>query len=123
MDWDPDFKEKTWYFYTNRSTLWRLRLDESYRFREYAEKLRDFVWYDKEQDYEWFLNHLLNASETDQILSEFIEVSKAPYSIDDLIASGVFLTPEAIRSSMLYGALETSMNSARIWSVSLAFNR
>ena len=37
-----------------------------------AEKLKDFVWYDREQDYDWFLNHLLNASETDQILSEFI---------------------------------------------------
>lgn len=96
VEWDPDFKDKTWYFYTNRSTLWRLRLDDSYRFQEYAEKLRDFVWYDKDQDYDWFLNHLLNASETDQVLSEFIEVSKAPYSVDDLIASGVFLTHEEL---------------------------
>jgi 5-methylcytosine-specific restriction protein B len=96
VEWDPDFQEKTWYFYTNRSTLWRLRLDDSYKFKEYAEKLRDFIWYDREQDYDWFLNHVLNASETDQILSEFIEVSKAPYSIDDLIASGVFLTTEEL---------------------------
>ena len=96
VEWDPDFKEKTWYFYTNRSTIWRLRLDENYRFREYAEKLKDFVWYDREQDYDWFLNHMLNASDTDQILSEFIEVSKAPYSIDDMIASGVFLSKEEL---------------------------
>ena len=96
VEWEPDFKEKTWYFYTNRSTIWRLRLDDNYRFKEYAEKLKEFVWYDKEQNYDWFLNHLLNASETDQILSEFIEVSKAPYSIDDLIASGVFLPKEEL---------------------------
>ena len=98
VEWDPDFKEKIWYFYTNRSTLWRLRLDDSYKFREYAERLRDFIWYDREQDYDWFLNHLLSASETDQVLSEFIEVSKAPYSIDDLIAAGVFLTPEELEN-------------------------
>jgi 5-methylcytosine-specific restriction protein B len=94
VEWDPDFKEKSWYFYTNRSTLWRLRLDDSYKFKEYAEKLRDFVWYDKEQDYDWFLTHLQQASETDQILSEFIEVGRQPYSTADLIASGVFLTEE-----------------------------
>ncbi|RPI93295.1 MAG: hypothetical protein EHM40_10250, partial [Chloroflexi bacterium] len=88
VEWDPDFEEKAWYFYTNRTTLWRLRLDESYRFREYAEKLKDFVWYGQEQDYDWFLNHQLNVGETDQVLSEFIEVSKPPYSIDDMIASG-----------------------------------
>ncbi len=96
VEWDPDFKEKTWYFYTNRSTLWRLRTDESYKFKEYAEKLRNFVWYDKEQDYDWFLNHLLQASETDQILSEFIEVSKLPYGVDDLIGSGVFMPKEEL---------------------------
>jgi len=96
VEWDPDFKEKSWYFYTNRSTLWRLRIDDSYKFKEYAEKLRDFVWYGKEQDYDWFLTHLQQASETDQILSEFIEVGRQPYSTADLIASGVFLTEEEL---------------------------
>ncbi len=96
VEWDPDFEEKTWYFYTNRNTIWRLRLDENYRFREFAARLRDFVWYEQEQDYDWFLNHLVNASETDQILSEFIEVTKPPYSSDDLLASGVFLDKEEL---------------------------
>ncbi|HMB22257.1 MAG TPA: hypothetical protein VKP08_05490, partial [Anaerolineales bacterium] len=96
VEWDPDFEEKPWYFYTNRGTLWRLRLDESYRFREYAERLKDFVWYGREQDYDWFLNHQLNANETDQVLSEFIEVTKPPYSIDDLTASGVFLMKDEL---------------------------
>ncbi len=96
VEWDPAFEEKSWYFYTNRGTIWRLRLDESYRFREYAERLKDFIWYGKEQDYEWFLNHQLSANETDQVFSEFIEVTKPPYSIDDMIASGVFLTKEEL---------------------------
>ena len=57
VEWDPDFQEKDWYFYTNRRSVWRLRHESTYRFHEYAERLRDFVWYDKEQDYDWFLKH------------------------------------------------------------------
>jgi 5-methylcytosine-specific restriction enzyme B len=98
VEWDPDFKEKSWYFYTNRNTIWRLRMDDSYKFKEYAEKLRDFVWYGKEQDYDWFSKHLQQASETDQILSEFIEVGRQPYSTADLMASGVFLTEEELEN-------------------------
>ena len=96
VEWEPNFKEKPWYFYTNRSTLWRLRTDDSYRLKEYAERLRDFVWYGREQDYEWFRNRLLQVNEKDQILSEYIEVGRPPYSIDDLIASGVFLTEDEV---------------------------
>lgn len=92
VEWDPDFKEKFWYFYTNRNMLWRLKMDDNYRLKEYAEKLRDFVWHGREQDYEWFSQRLLNVSETDQILSDYIEAGRPPYNIDDLIASGVFLT-------------------------------
>src|SRR5215207_2685508 len=92
VEWDTDFKEKIWYFYTNRNTIWRLRTDEHYRLKEYAEKLRDFVWYGRDQDYDWFSKRLLDVSETDQILSEYIEAGRPPYNIDDLIGSGVFLT-------------------------------
>ena len=97
VEWDPDFKEKTWYFYTNRNTIWHLRTDDNYRLKEYAEKLRDFVWFGKEQDYDWFRRRFLSLRETDHILSEYIESSKPPYSIEDLIASGVFLTEEELK--------------------------
>src|SRR5919108_4689125 len=97
VEWDPDFKEKTWYFYTNRNTIWHLRTDDSYRLKEYAEKLRDFVWFGKEQDYDWFRRRFLSLRETDHILSEYIESSKPPYGIEDLIASGVFLTEEELK--------------------------
>lgn len=97
VEWDPDFKEKTWYIYTNRNTIWHLRTDDNYRLKEYAEKLRDFVWYGKEQDYDWFRKRFLSLRETDHILSEYIEASKPPYSIEDLIASGVFLTEEELK--------------------------
>jgi 5-methylcytosine-specific restriction protein B len=97
VEWDPNFKEKTWYFYTNRNTIWQLRTDDNYRLKEYAEKLRDFVWHGKEQDYDWFRKRFLSLRETDHILAEYIESSKPPYSIEDLMASGVFLTEEELK--------------------------
>jgi 5-methylcytosine-specific restriction protein B len=97
VEWDPNFEEKYWYFYVNRNALWRLRMDENYRFIEYAEKLRDFVWYGREQDYEWFCDRMSHDSEKDQIPSEDYESGQPPYSIDDLIASGVFLTEDEVK--------------------------
>jgi 5-methylcytosine-specific restriction protein B len=97
VEWDPNFEEKYWYFYVNRNALWRLRMDENYRFIEYAEKLRDFVWYGREQDYEWFCDRMSHYSEKDQIPSEDYEAGQPPYSIDDLIASGVFLTEDEVK--------------------------
>ena len=91
VEWDSTFEEKVWYFYTNRNTIWHLRTDDSYRLKEYAQKLRDFVWYGREQDHDWFRKRFLSLRETDHILSEYIEASKPPYSIEDLVASGVFL--------------------------------
>lgn len=96
VEWDTRFEGKTWYFYTNRNTIWHLRTDDNYRLREYAQKLRDFVWDGREQDYEWFRKRFLSLRETDHILSEYIEASKPPYSIEDLVASGVFLSEDEL---------------------------
>jgi 5-methylcytosine-specific restriction protein B len=89
VEWDSDFKQKDWYFYTYRATVWQLKLDENYRFLEYSKRLVDFVWNDEPQDYEWFLKKWFG---NDDLLDkpEGSKVSN-PYSIDDIIASGVFL--------------------------------
>lgn len=96
VEWEQGFEEKDWYFYTNRSTLWHLRLDKEYKYPELSSKLRDFVWYGKDQNYDWFLSLWNGGNE--------IEVGKLkavrdiqPYSIDDLIASGVFLEEDEIK--------------------------
>ena len=92
VEWDPDFKEKSWYFYTNRNTVWRLRTDNNY-----AKKLRDFVWYGKEQDYDWFMKRWQTTDETDEPVDEESGGVRQPYSIEDLIASGVFLTEAELK--------------------------
>ena len=100
VEWDPHFKEKSWYFYTNRNTVWRLRTDTNYRFIEYAKRLRDFVWYGKEQDYDWFMKRWQDADKTDETVDEDSDGVKQPYSIEDVIASGVFLTEAELKQML-----------------------
>jgi hypothetical protein len=95
VEWDQNFKEKEWYFFTHRSTLWHLRLDDEYKNKDLSEKLRDFVWYGKEQNYDWFLSVWGGGNELKEEKVEEREIQ--PYSIDDLIASGVFLEEEEIK--------------------------
>jgi 5-methylcytosine-specific restriction protein B len=97
VEWDPDFTEKNWYFYTNRRTVWRLRLDPKYRFLEYAERLRDFVWHGKEQDYTWFLRHWQDGTPVESTTDEETDRIRRPYSVEDLVAAGVFLGEADLR--------------------------
>jgi 5-methylcytosine-specific restriction protein B len=96
VEWDPNFEEKDWYFFTNRKAIWRLRTDVSYRYKEFAERLRDFVWLGKEQDYDWFLKHVQNGSNVDENADEDARKTRKPYSVEDLITAGAFLSEEEI---------------------------
>lgn len=97
VEWDQNFREKDWYCYTNRSTLWHLRVDKDYKHLDLSEKLRDFVWYDKKQDYPWWIERWgINDDEDEEIADTDIEVVKKPYSIEDMVASGIFLSEDEI---------------------------
>lgn len=52
VDWDKNFIPKEWYFFTSRETMWSLS-DSKY---QSAKKLIEFIDFNKEQDYKWFLN-------------------------------------------------------------------
>ncbi|MBI2331659.1 MAG: AAA family ATPase, partial [Chloroflexi bacterium] len=100
VEWEQNFKEKDWYFYTNRSTLWHLRMDKEYLLLDLSVKLRDFAWYGKEQDYAWWVKRWGIFEETENLSKEDMETVNPPYSIEDLVASGVFL-PEAELAQIL----------------------
>jgi 5-methylcytosine-specific restriction enzyme B len=100
VEWDPDFTEKSWYFYTNRRTVWRLRLDAKYRFVEYAERLRDFVWHGREQDYGWFLRQWQDDITISGFVDEEAQRAHKPYSVEDLLASGVFVSEQELRQML-----------------------
>lgn len=93
VEWDPNFQEKTWYFFTNRNTVWHLRTDDDYVHKKYSTQLIAFVWHDKAQDYEWFCKQWWEQDNISNLSSSLVmpEVTKQPYSTEDVIASGVFL--------------------------------
>lgn len=96
VEWDPSFEEKPWYFFTNRKAIWRLRMDAGYRFREFAERLRDFVWFGKDQDYEWFLKHAQDDATIDDSADDESKQVRRPYGVQDLISAGAFVSEDEI---------------------------
>jgi len=100
VEWDPDFQEKSWYFYTNRNTVWHLQTNDDYKFKEYSQRLIDFVWYGNEQDYDWFWKQWWQWKTGRDTKHDAPSISSLlalePYSIEDIIASGVFLTKEEL---------------------------
>ena len=106
VEWDSDFEVKNWFFYTERSTIWRLNLTDDYTLIEYSRKLVDFIWNDKQQNYEWFLKQWYGEQTNDtqeKIISRYF------YSIDDIINSGAFLDKKEIEN-----ILETIENKKNI---------
>jgi 5-methylcytosine-specific restriction enzyme B len=87
VEWDRKFEAKTWYFFTNRTTVWLLRRDAEYNLKEYSIKLIDFIWYDKPQDYDWFIKRWWPDG-GDPLPGD----GPVPYSVADIVASGVFLS-------------------------------
>ena len=56
VDWDEEWAPKDWYFFTYQATNWKLKLDESYQYKEYAERLIRFAFNNIPQDVNWFLS-------------------------------------------------------------------
>jgi 5-methylcytosine-specific restriction protein B len=98
VEWDPDFKPKTWYFFTYRATIWHLRNDEDPKWQKAINQLIDFTWFGGEQDYEFFVELYLGEKldQGEKSYSEVFLTETEPYSIDDIIASGVFLSRNEI---------------------------
>ena len=98
VDWDPTFTPKDWFFYTNQQTIWRLKTDEKYGLLDLSTRLIDFIWNDQPQDYDWFCKRWWGdevKQDEDNTLDEV--KTRIPYGIDDIIASGVFLTEEELQ--------------------------
>lgn len=97
VEWERNFTERDWYFYTNRSTVWKLRLDDEYKFKQLAEQLRDFVWYGSQQDHAWFVKNWYQGEEALATKSKRkIEHANQPYNLEDILSSGVFLRHEQL---------------------------
>ncbi|MBL8090805.1 MAG: AAA family ATPase [Anaerolineales bacterium] len=96
VEWDNNFEQKFWYFYTYQKTLWKLNLDIEHKNIKFSEMLRDFVWYGQNQDYDTFTNIWWKEFEIEEPENNEIAV-KPPYSIGDILTSGIFLTESEIK--------------------------
>ncbi len=83
VEWDTDFEQRTWYFYTFRGTIWHLQKDH-----KYAKRLIAFAFDAAEQDYDWFGNEWWGAG----------TVNTRPYSVDDIVAAGAFMERDRIEA-------------------------
>src|SRR5690606_9807767 len=92
VEWEPDFQPRDWYFFTNRSTVWRIRTDSEYGLREYALRLVNFVWGGAEQDYGWFVEDWYGEEKPpwSLITTEGTELTQ-PYGVEDVLADGAFM--------------------------------
>lgn len=92
VEWEPDFQPREWYFFTNRSTVWRVRTDTGYGLREYALRLVDFVWEGASQDYGWFVDEWYEAEQTivPKLTAEDADLTE-PYGVEDVLSDGAFM--------------------------------
>lgn len=93
VEWSQNFTEKSWFFYTNRSTVWHLNPDGKNVWKEPAEKLKNFVWYGQIQDYEWFCKQWWDTEKSTNGAQKPIN---GVYGIEDILASGVFLSEQEL---------------------------
>lgn len=100
VEWDPDFEIRTWYFYTARTTVWKLQTSKNYKLHDLSRRLVDFIWNGKEQDYQFFCDKWWGAEKqslldlTADTLGD-VEISKirtSAYGVDDIVAAGVFVS-------------------------------
>ena len=95
VEWDDDFKIKEWFFFTSRNTIWEIKLSDDYSLIKYSRKLIDFIWKDKPQDYEWFLEEWYGKKPPTVEQDKEI-ISHELYSIDDIVKSDIFLEKHEI---------------------------
>jgi 5-methylcytosine-specific restriction protein B len=96
VEWDaPLTTPRAWYFYTGRSTVWRLRKED-----EFARRLIRFAFGGEEQDYKFFISKWWGEPEATKPSLHEIGETAEPYAAADLIADGVFLSEAEIESAL-----------------------
>ena len=91
VDWDEEWVPKDWYFFTYQATVWKLKLDENYPHKEYAERLIRFAFNNIPQDINWFVKRWYADPIVPILPGDELATAPRPYSIDDIISGGAFV--------------------------------
>jgi 5-methylcytosine-specific restriction protein B len=99
VDWDPPAPERPWFFYTHRGTVWHLDSSD-----ELARRLIRFAFEGESQDYDHFLRLWeefgLLATQPTPALPTTALPAAIPYSVDDILAEGVFIPRQQIEGML-----------------------
>ena len=96
VNWDPlPSVPHTWYFYTQRKTVWHLQKDD-----KYAQRLIRFAFYNEQQDFPFFFEVWLDGEQPPPISDKGAAPATA-YGAADLIAEGVFLSESEIEGALV----------------------
>jgi len=108
--WDRNYQPRDWYFFTYRTTL--VRVDTE---RPDAQKLIDFAFGGRPQDYAWFLkqpywvakyggdSHVIGGLETPltAVVEEGVEVEEeTTYTVESIVGDGCFLPVPALQQML-----------------------
>ena len=92
VEWEHGFEPKDWYFFTYQRAVWRLTLNDNYEYKDHAQRLIRFVFYDEPQDYQWFLDRRTEKAKPVEIEGdETADDSPSAFGIEDIIDQGVFM--------------------------------
>ena len=98
VEWEPSEPRRDWYFYTGRSTVWRLNRDN-----EFAQKLIDFAFFRQPQDHAWFAQRWWDGETPapplpDDPVPPEPGPAPRPFSAADVVAQGAFLDEQEIEN-------------------------
>ena len=88
VDWQRPWEVLEWYFYTFRSTVWRLRKDS-----DMAQELMRFAFFGEPQDYDLYIDRWWGDGEGK---GDGEGDEETPYTIEDVRREGVFLTDKEV---------------------------
>ena len=96
--WEQDYAPRTWYFYTNRTTIWKVRPGDPY-----ADQLLQFVFRNGEQQLSWWRNQPYwrerfgdrtesgSQPEERDFTIPLASIAADPYDVDSIVEEGCFL--------------------------------
>ena len=88
VDWQQPWEVLEWYFYTFRSTVWRLRKDSNM-----AQELMRFAFFGEPQDYDLYIDRWWGDGEGK---GDGEGDEETPYTIEDVRREGVFLADKEV---------------------------
>lgn len=93
VEWDLNFQEKKWFFYTARTTVWHVGAENTWK--EAADQLIDFIWYGKGQNYDWFYKTWFE-NDSVPVMGQPTQSILTAYGKEDILAAGVFMNLEDV---------------------------